>query len=465
MPISDDYQRLPLDSIIIDRPQRQRRELSLDDASMERSIAKHGVLNPIIITRDNVLVAGERRTEFSRKLGISDIPVRYIDELSLTELKIIELEENIKRLDLDWRDIVRSTKEIHQLYKSINPEWTHNQTGDALCLSRPTISLYMTVAEGIEQKEVLESSTVREAYNFLTRREARGNAQAIEELLTDSSMGTSFAPPIYTPPTSHAALLNGGPPLVQPRIDPINADRSILCEDFTSWWTSYSGPKFNFIHCDFPYGNDEFAGPQMSSSAFKDQKYQSTEEVFAKLCDNLCEALPHIMSVSGHIMFWYTAEQVKLQQLIERLSKGMPSIEWHKFPLIWHKTDNAGVASDPRRGPRHTYELALLGARSGHLISKVKADIYGAPTDRRIHPSCKPEPVLKHFFEMLVDPSTIMLDPTCGSGSALRAAEAWGARHVLGLEINSEMCQMARAELRKERLLRLQHQRLNGLGQ
>jgi hypothetical protein len=28
----------------------------------------------------------------------------------------------------------------------------------------------------------------------------------------------------------------------------------IITADFTEWAPTYTGPKFNFIHCDFPYG-------------------------------------------------------------------------------------------------------------------------------------------------------------------------------------------------------------------
>jgi len=41
-------------------------------------------------------------------------------------------------------------------------------------------------------------------------------------------------------------------------------------------------------------------------------------------------------------------------------------------------------------------------------------------------------------MQMFVDENTTLLDPTCGSGSALRAAESLGARHVLGLEKDEE---------------------------
>jgi DNA modification methylase len=53
------------------------------------------------------------------------------------------------------------------------------------------------------------------------------------------------------------------------------------------------------------------------------------------------------------------------------------------------------------------------------------------------------EPMLRHFFRMFVDDSTSMLDPTCGSGTALRAANELDAAHVLGLEINPEFAEDA----------------------
>jgi DNA modification methylase len=78
------------------------------------------------------------------------------------------------------------------------------------------------------------------------------------------------------------------------------------------------------------------------------------------------------------------------------------------------------------------------------LIVEAVANLYPAPTDPlRQHLSEKPEPMLRHFFRMFVDDSTSMLDPTCGSGTALRAANELDAAHVLGLEINPEFAEDA----------------------
>jgi tRNA G10 N-methylase Trm11 len=46
-----------------------------------------------------------------------------------------------------------------------------------------------------------------------------------------------------------------------------------------------------------------------------------------------------------------------------------------------------------------------------------------------------------------------MLDPTCGSGSSLRAAESMGAKSVLGLEVNDTFYKGACDALRNFRVL------------
>ena len=49
MSISDDYESIDPKVVQIDRDARQRTEI--DTSDLELSVAKHGILNPIIITR------------------------------------------------------------------------------------------------------------------------------------------------------------------------------------------------------------------------------------------------------------------------------------------------------------------------------------------------------------------------------------------------------------------------------
>lgn len=121
------------------------------------------------------------------------------------------------------------------------------------------------------------------------------------------------------------------------------------------------------------------------------------------------------------------------------------------FPLLWHKTDSKGILPDPERGPRRVYETAFLMSCGDRKIIKAVDNTYGCPTSKQLHVSEKPEPMLRHFFRMLVDGYTEMLDPTCGSGNAVLAAVRGGAKRALGLELDPEMAKLAASNFERER--------------
>ena len=121
---------------------------------------------------------------------------------------------------------------------------------------------------------------------------------------------------------------------------------------------------------------------------------------------------------------------------------------------LWLKSDNVGIVPDPKREPRRICETALIASREDRLLIKPVSNAIAAQTNKENHPHTKPEPVLKHFFQMFVDSNTRLLDPTCGGGSSLRAAEALGASYVLGLEINDDYVGNARRALNHSRVLR-----------
>lgn len=456
MPTTDSYQRLPVSSIVVNRDERQRTVVEVDD--LVSSVKSLGVLCPILVTRELVLIAGERRLEASRQAGLPDIPVRYMEDLSPVELQIVELEENVKRHDLGWADLVKSVGRIHALHLELDPDWTLGETADTVRLSQGNVSEYLKVAAELESNErVAKASTVREAYNILLRRDSRAAGEALQEILdTVNAPEASPAEPLLPGVTGPLPVAKLERPPV-PKIIP--AEETILNQSFLQWAPSYSGRKFNFIHCDFPYGVDLFAGPQ--SGRGHADSYSDTKEIYFELIECLCKNLDRLLGVSGHLMFWYSAKHHdKTMQMFRSLA---PSLVFSPFPLIWVKSDNAGIASDASRQPRHIYETCLLAARGQRQIVKIVSDAYSAPTDKRFHVSTKPEPMLKHFMSMLVDESTSMLDPTCGGASSIRAAEELGAKSVLGMDIDSACVEVARMALRNSRTLRAANKVVGGV--
>ena len=79
-----------------------------DIATLESSIKKLGVINPIIVDEDNVIICGNRRYEACRKAGLARIPVIKIDvKVGSINAYDIEADENLCREPLSSDELAR----------------------------------------------------------------------------------------------------------------------------------------------------------------------------------------------------------------------------------------------------------------------------------------------------------------------------------------------------------------------
>jgi hypothetical protein len=461
---------LPINTIWVRRDLRQRRSLEADP-HLEASIRRVGLINPVVVTKEFRLIAGERRWEACKAIGMTDIPIRWAEELPESETRIIELEENLKRRDLAWQDSVRAVADIHRLYGERDPTWNQKKTAECTSLDEGYVSTILLVASHMKDPKVSSASTVNEARNLIQRRKLRASEAELNELAEfarqhfgPSSGGASNEKSnIHHPPRSGdgdipVVAANAATP--KPPV-PIEAawtkaavQRTIIKANFLEWAPAYDGQPFNFIHCDFPYGVGVFAGDGQFKPEDQDNAYDDKASDYWALVECLVKNLTRLSSMSSHIMFWLSPRPRIVTETLALFASRGPQIEWLPYPLIWHKSDATGIVGDSQRWLRHTYEAALLGYRGRRPLVKTAADSYSAPGDRKLHPSCKPEPMLRHFFSAIVDDHTRMLDPTCGSGAAIRAAESLGARpeNTLGLEIEDRFVSVSREALQHFRL-------------
>lgn len=104
--------RVKIDSVIVKKRIRQDlRELE----SLMESFRKYGQLSPIIINRNNELLAGERRLTAALKLGWSTIDAVILDREDEIEMLEIELEENIARNNLTGEEIAEGYTRLEKL--------------------------------------------------------------------------------------------------------------------------------------------------------------------------------------------------------------------------------------------------------------------------------------------------------------------------------------------------------------
>lgn len=406
-----------INSIVVLRDERQRRELKgIED--LAESMSRLGLIQPIVIDENGVLLAGERRLTAAKALGWTQIEATLRDDLSDFDKQVLELDENIKRVDLPWQDQVRTIEKLHKLYTSINPEWTQEQTAESTGLSRKWVGQVLMVAGNMDRPEVAQAAQFSVARGISERQASRRkeSAQAaITQVMAD------------------AAVEAGIPE------EPTVLQVPILLADFREWSTTYAGPKFNMIHCDFPYGVGMHNSAQGAGDAFG--TYADTEDTYWHLVATLTRAMENVVAESAHMIFWFSMDYYA------RTKEALEVMGWYvnPFPLIWHKSDNTGILPDPKRGPRRVYETAFFASRGDRQLATgqhgqgpVANSFAWAGGDKEVHMNEKPVAMLRHFMRLCVDEYSLVLDPTCGSGNALKAAEGLGAGTVLGLEIDEQ---------------------------
>lgn len=487
MQISDQFIRLPLSQIVVDRDARQRRELFdkdgqfIDRDGLLASVAQHGVLSPILIDRNYKLIFGERRYTASVLAERPDIPARFVEDLSPSEYEQLELIENLCRSELEWKDEVRAVARLHGINladaKAAGKTWSIEATAEQIGRSFTVVSRMLRVWKDFESPRIAAAISMQQAFNTLSRLDERAEADALSDLV-DATSELFDAPPkvpegngangenlagisgggslnghattVHAPGTEGPSTVPGTVPQMPPAAT--QQQDAILHASFLEWAPQYSGRPFNFLHCDFPYGVNLFGGAWSGRNTW--QTYEDKPDDYITLIRCLCENLDRLLAPSCHIMFWCSAN-IRIQAAtIEMFRELAPSLIFNEFPLYWHKTDNVGIVPDPSREARRVVETCLYATREDRKIVRTVSGAYGSPTNKDLHPSTKPEPMLHHFMQMFVDENTTLLDPTAGSGSALRAAERLGAKLVLGLEKDQEYAKNSNVAMRNFRNLR-----------
>lgn len=121
--------------------------LTFDEAGMQElmaSISASGMLQPIMVRRSRAgyeIIAGHRRFEALRRLGLETIPgiVREMSDSGMLEMSLLE---NIQRKDLDSVEKARAFERLETEFSL-----THAEIGRRLGMNRSTVSNYIRLLE------------------------------------------------------------------------------------------------------------------------------------------------------------------------------------------------------------------------------------------------------------------------------------------------------------------------------
>ena len=135
-----------------------------------KSISEFGFKVPIIVDKDNVIVAGHTRKLAAQRIGLDTVPVIVADDLTEDQIKAFrladnkvaefsdwdfeKLEEEISSLENEFTGF--STEEIEKMFSTGDEEETFDDVGDNL---KETIEVIIECESEEQQRELYERMT------------------------------------------------------------------------------------------------------------------------------------------------------------------------------------------------------------------------------------------------------------------------------------------------------------------
>lgn len=392
-------------------------------ASLRDSILDKGLLHPIVLKRNGMLVAGERRLRavkdiYSMALGIrhqgrllanNEIPFSFIDDLPEDKIREAELEENTRREDLSPLEKATAIAELHALRTKQNPEQRLKDTGAEILGYQTTggstariVKESILIAENKEIEGVAKAKTHTEARKIVERK-LKGDLRA-------SMKGA------YISQASPFTLLKGD----------LNVEMEILKEG-----------DFDLIIADPPYGIE--ADTLFGDMSQLDHEYADSYQSAMDIAITIFSEGYRITKPDAHI---YMFCDIRNWRELALLGSDAGWNIW-RVPIIWSK-GTAGLSPDPKRGPKRAYECIIYGIKGEkRILADAARDVIDIPSLRnRDHAAQKPVELYAELMRRSCLPEERVLDPCCGSGTIFRAAHLEGLI-ATGIEKSEEYYLMA----------------------
>jgi DNA modification methylase len=363
------------------------------------SIQKFGFCNPVLIDDAKQIIAGHGRVEAAKLLGIDTVPTCQLTHLSEADKRAYILADNKLAAKAGWdRDLLAI-----ELQGLIDLDLEIELTG----FEMPEIDLILDEAG-----------------------EAKGSASGSEDHLPQYPSG-----PVVSKTGDLWVLGN----------------HRLLCADArdqAAYASLLEGAKATFVFTDPPYnvmidGNVSGLGRvrhrdfAMGSGEMKEAEFIAfLETVFQRLAQNTVDGSIHQICMGWRHMWEMLAAGRKVYSELKNLCvwnkthAGMGSFyrSKHELVFVW----KSGTAAHS-----NNFELGQHGRHRTNVwdYANVHALRAGGLQELAIHPTVKPVALVADAIKDCSRRGALVLDPFCGSGTILLAAERTG-RKARALEID-----------------------------
>jgi site-specific DNA-methyltransferase (adenine-specific) len=401
------------DILISDK--RQRRTFSAESIiELASSIEKNRLVHPVAVRKDEsdnfVLIAGERRIRamhyiwdlFGGQVRCGDftfekgqVPCILHSEMDPIQAWEMELEENIRRVDLSWQEKAEATSALMQLrseqalregerapsVESISEEIYGNTS------SADTTRKQLLVVPHLLDPDVQKCATVKDAYKLLKRKEEIARSAELAR-----SVGVTFTSAVHT-------LRHG---------------------DCFEIMADLEKESFDVILTDPPYGIDADKFNDSGGMAAGGHFYDDSWTTWNVLARKLAAESFRLAKPTAHCYIFCDVDNFVL------LKNFMTEANWNVFrtPLIW-VNPQAARAPWPESGPQRKYQIILYAKKGDRPVTRLYGDVLTYSNDENLnHPAQKPVALYSDLLLRSALPGDTVLDPFGGTGPIIPACHA-----------------------------------------
>lgn len=448
--------------------ERLRKDLGDIDALAE-SIKEEGLIHPPTIDHNYRLVAGGRRMAAIQKLGWESVPVYFLEVLDDSHLRRLEVEENVRRKQMNWQEKCLGVHAVHVANLETNFKWTVRLTGEMLGVTGAHISANAQVARALKKQpkdeEVWQCDSFAEALKLLLRRKeeqitaelaSRGRtttkkqkkpSKVLGEVdLDDLSKGAGVTPAdvgidgMFGVVDPAAAVDSTALPEQEAEEDvqTIDLNEFLFCGDALDHMQSMQDEMVHSVISDLPYGID-MGNLAQSNNKMRIETTAAEHDVeenlaFIKL------AIPEfyrILKSNGFAVLWM--DQTHFDKIVTWATAAGFKVQ--RWALIWAKTHPCKNQAAQYNFTKN-YETAYVLRKGDAMLQEpqTKSVWLGSFEDEDKvcqHPFAKPIKLWQWLMRAVLRPGDTYYDPCAGCGSSVLAGITAGF-HPIACELKPE---------------------------
>lgn len=367
-----------------------------------------------------LLLAGGRRYMAYRKHDIDKNVRASIADRILTpeEIKTIELEENLQRMDLTWTEEVELKEQIHNLQQSIKggsvrgpgkKGHTLKDTAEMLGESEATTTQDVGLAKALKSMPQLKDAKTKSDAKKMLKKLKRDvdyedKAKKVEQERSK------------TPESQQKKKL---------------CDSYIL-KDFFEGVSKVESQSVDMVEIDPPYAID-LENIKKSHSTITDDYDDVDDEEYLEFMTGVLSESYRVMKNNSWLILWYAPDP--WHDTLLRILRDI-GFNVRGLPGIWYK--GRGQTQQPTRYLASTYESFFYAQKGDPAIKKQgRQNVFDYPpvnSHKKEHPTERPIEMIQDVIETFSDPGDRLMVPFLGSGNTLLAANNLGV-HAFGYDL------------------------------